>query len=76
TGTINGFGTGLLSNDAVNAGGVATIVNSGSIAQGSGAAIHAGAGGTITNATGGALIGGNDATTGAAVQLIAGGTFN
>jgi len=75
TGMIRGTGTGSLNLDAVYVGGVANILNAGTISEGSGAAIHANGGGTITNAVGAALGGGNNPGSGAAVFLN-GGTFN
>ena len=75
TGMIHGTGTGTLNLDAVYVGGVANILNAGTISEGSGAAIHANAGGTITNAVGATLGGGTIPTSGAAVFLN-GGTFN
>ncbi|MEN2709349.1 hypothetical protein ACQKOH_08700 [Sphingomonas sp. NPDC092331] len=75
TGMIHGSGTGTLNLDAVYVGGAANILNAGTISEGTGAAIHANGGGTITNAVGATLGGGNNPTSGTAVFLN-GGTFN
>lgn len=72
---IHGSGTGTLNLDAVYVGGAANILNAGTISEGTGAAIHANGGGTITNAVGATLGGGNNPTSGTAVFLN-GGTFN
>ncbi|OYY71813.1 autotransporter-associated beta strand repeat-containing protein [Sphingomonas sp. 28-63-12] len=58
--------------DAVAAIGTANVLNSGTISTSVFSAVNAVGGGTIVNATGGVLMGGNDATFGEAVQFNAG----
>ena len=75
-GMINGVGTGTLALNAVDVGGVASILNAGTISEGTNFAISATGGGTVTNAVGASLGGGSDATNGYAVFLNGGTTFN
>ena len=75
-GMVNGVGTGTLALNAVDVGGVASILNAGTISEGTNFAISATGGGTVTNAVGASLGGGNDATNGYAVFLNGGTTFN
>ncbi|NYT39124.1 hypothetical protein HZY97_00005, partial [Sphingomonas sp. R-74633] len=77
TGTINGFGIGTPNYDGVNVGGLSNILNAGTISQGTYAAIYMNGGGTVTNAAGGTLAGGNGGIGGVAVGIGGvGGTFN